>query len=36
MEKRDGEGVIPNPPPHHASKQKAATKVGELQGQEVH
>ena len=36
MQKSDSKGVVPNPPPHHCSKQKATTKVGELKGQEVH
>lgn len=36
MHKCDGDGVVPDPPPHHRGKQKAAAKVGELQGQEVH
>ena len=36
MQKCDGEGVVPHPPPHHRGKQKATAEVGELQGQEVH
>lgn len=36
MQKCDSKSIVPNPPPHHCSKQKATTKVGELKGQEVH
>lgn len=36
MHNGDGDGIVPDPPPHHRGKQKATAKVGELQGQEVH
>lgn len=36
MQECDCEGVVPNSPPHHCSKQKAAEEVGELQGKEVY